>query len=143
MAKANFISGFSTVKNGIKLGYPLAESIKSVLPVVDEFVITVGKSEDKTLDLIKKIGDPKIKIIETVWDPRFTVKGRIIAQETGHSIYRQMKSFTMKIKTGLSVFVNSIETMKKSRDFFLIIVIFLEIITGTEIPITGTEKKYA
>ena len=41
MAKDKFISGFSTVKNGVKLGYPLAESIKSILPVVDEFDVTL------------------------------------------------------------------------------------------------------
>jgi glycosyltransferase involved in cell wall biosynthesis len=88
MAKEKFISGFSTVRNGVKLGYPLVESIKSVLPVVDEFIITVGKSEDDTLGIIKKIGDPKIKIIETVWDPRFTVKGRILAVQSNIALFQ-------------------------------------------------------
>lgn len=88
MPKNNFISGFSTVRNGIKLGYPLIESIKSVLPVVDEFVITVGKSDDNTLSSIKKIGNKKIKIIETVWDPRFTVKGRILAVQSNIALFQ-------------------------------------------------------
>ena len=88
MAKEKFISGFSTVRNGIKLGYPLVESIKSVLPVVDEFIITVGKSDDETLNTIKKIGDRKIKIIETVWDPRFTVKGRILAVQSNIALFQ-------------------------------------------------------
>ncbi len=88
MPKEKLISGFSTVRNGIKLGYPLVESIKSVLPVVDEFVITVGKSDDDTLKTIKKIGDKKIKIIETVWDPRFTVKGRILAVQSNIALFQ-------------------------------------------------------
>ncbi|MFH0975012.1 MAG: glycosyltransferase family 2 protein [Spirochaetota bacterium] len=88
MPKEKFISGFSTVRNGVKLGYPLVESIKSVLPVVDEFIISVGKSDDDTLKTIKKIGDKKIKIIETVWDPRFTVKGRILAVQSNIALFQ-------------------------------------------------------
>ena len=88
MAIEKFISGFSTVRNGGNLGYPLVESIKSVLPVVDEFIITVGKSDDNTLGIIKKIGDPKIKIIETMWDPRFTVKGRILAVQSNIALFQ-------------------------------------------------------
>ena len=88
MAKKIFISGFSTVRNGIKLGYPLVESIRSVLPVVDEFIITIGKSDDSTLETVKKIGDPKIKIIETIWDPRFTVKGRILAVQSNMALFQ-------------------------------------------------------
>ncbi|MBN2038468.1 MAG: glycosyltransferase family 2 protein [Spirochaetes bacterium] len=88
MPKDKLISGFSTVRNGIKLGYPLIESIHSVLPVVDEFVITVGKSEDNTLESIRKIGSKKIRIIETVWDPRFTVKGRILAVQSNIALFQ-------------------------------------------------------
>ncbi len=88
MTKQKLISGFSTVRNGVKLGYPLIESIKSVLPMVDEFIITVGKSDDNTVEVIKKIGDRKIKIIETVWDPRFTVKGRILAVQSNIALFQ-------------------------------------------------------
>jgi len=83
-----FISGFSTIRNGVKLGYPFVESIKSILPIVDEFVITIGKSEDDTLDVIKKIKDPKIKIIETIWDPKFTIKGRILAVQSNMALFQ-------------------------------------------------------
>ena len=47
------ISGFSFVRNGIKLGYPVTESIRSILPLCDEFIISVGKSDDDTLEQIK------------------------------------------------------------------------------------------
>ena len=40
------ISGFSFVRNGISLYYPVVESIKSILPIVDEFIIAVGKGSD-------------------------------------------------------------------------------------------------
>ena len=35
------VSGFTFLRNGQKLGYPFVESIRSVLPIVDEFVIAL------------------------------------------------------------------------------------------------------
>lgn len=62
------ISGFSIAWNVEKYDYPFLESIKAVLPICDEFVINVGKSQDNTLELVKSLKDPKIRIIETVWN---------------------------------------------------------------------------
>jgi hypothetical protein len=64
------ISGFSMVKNADKLYYPIKQSIMSILPIVDEFVIAVGDcdSDDRTREIIESINDPKVKIIDTVWD---------------------------------------------------------------------------
>jgi len=78
------ISGFSFVRNGIKLYYPVVESIQSILPIVDEFVIAVGKGDedDTTREQIAAIGDPKIKIIDTVWEEKYFKKGIINAIQT-------------------------------------------------------------
>jgi hypothetical protein len=42
----------------------------------------VGKSEDDTLEKIRSIGDPKIKIIDTVWDESLRTGGEVLAQQT-------------------------------------------------------------
>lgn len=78
------ISGFSFVRNGIKLYYPIVESVKSILPLVDEFVIAIGKGDedDKTRDKIAAISDPKIKIIDTIWEEKYFKKGIINALQT-------------------------------------------------------------
>ncbi|HEU4954484.1 MAG TPA: hypothetical protein VFT28_07930, partial [Gemmatimonadales bacterium] len=62
------ISGFTIVRNAIKLDFPVEASIRSILPVCDELVVNVGRSEDETLDLVRSIADPKIRILETEWD---------------------------------------------------------------------------
>ncbi len=62
------VSGFTIVRNGVKLQYPIAESIQSILPICDEFIVNVGKSDDETLELVKRISSDKIKIVETEWD---------------------------------------------------------------------------
>ena len=76
------VSGFTIVRNAVKYDYPVVESITSILPICDEFVVAVGKSEDNTLDLIKSINSPKIKILETIWDDSLREGGRVLAVET-------------------------------------------------------------
>lgn len=60
-----FVSGFTFCRNVEKLGYPFIESIRSLLPLVDEFIVNVGDSEDRTLQMIKNIGDSRIRIVES------------------------------------------------------------------------------
>lgn len=76
------VSGFTIVRNAIKYDYPIVEAITSILPICDEFIVAVGKSDDDTLGLIRSINSPKIKIIETVWDETLREGGRVLADET-------------------------------------------------------------
>jgi hypothetical protein len=76
------VTGFSFIRNAVKYDYPVVEAVCSALPVCDEFVIAVGKSEDNTLELIRSIGSPKIKIVETVWDDSKRAGGAVLADET-------------------------------------------------------------
>lgn len=76
------ISGFTYIRNGVKLDYPYIESIRSILPICDEVVVVVGNSEDGTRDKIEEISSPKIRIIDTVWDDNFREGGQIFAQQT-------------------------------------------------------------
>lgn len=62
------ISGFTVVKNALLYNYPVLEAIHSILPICNEFVVNVGKSDDNTLKLIRSIQSPKIRVIETDWD---------------------------------------------------------------------------
>lgn len=80
------VTGFTIVRNAIKYDYPAVEAITSVLPLCDEFVVAVGKSEDNTLALIQSIDSDKIRIIETVWDDSLKTGGRVLAVETDKAI---------------------------------------------------------
>lgn len=75
------VSGFTFIRNAIKYDYPIVEAIRSILPLCDEVVVAVGNSEDETLFLIQNI-DPKVRIIETVWDDSVREGGRTLALET-------------------------------------------------------------
>jgi glycosyltransferase involved in cell wall biosynthesis len=76
------ISGFTFARNAVKLQYPIVESIRSILPIVDEFVIAVGAGEDDTAGLIRGIGSPKIRIIDSQWNPNVRSGGYVLAQQT-------------------------------------------------------------
>ncbi len=75
------VSGFTVIRNAIKYDYPIVEAIQSILPLCDEVLVAVGNSDDNTLELIKNI-DPKIRIIETIWDDSLREGGRVLAVET-------------------------------------------------------------
>lgn len=62
------ISGFTIVRNAVKYNYPVVESIQSILPICDEFIVNVGDSQDDTLDLIRSIPSDKICVIQNTWD---------------------------------------------------------------------------
>ncbi len=78
------ISGFSFVRNGVRLYYPVVESIKSILPICHEFVVAVGKGDpdDTTRVDIAAIDDPKIRIIDTDWDQERFQRGSVHARQT-------------------------------------------------------------
>ena len=75
------ISGFTFIRNGVELGFPFEASIRSLLPLVDEFVVVVGKSNDDTLARIHAIASPKIRVIETIWNERMADRGFVYAQQ--------------------------------------------------------------
>jgi glycosyltransferase involved in cell wall biosynthesis len=73
--------GFSFIRNALHYDYPIVEAIRSILPLCDEVVVAVGKSKDDTLQLVQNI-DPKVRIIQTVWDESLRQSGRVLALET-------------------------------------------------------------
>jgi len=76
------ISGFTFCRNALRYDYPVVESIRSILPIVDEFVVNVGRCDDGTLERIHSIGDPKIRLVESVWDETLRKDGLIYSQQT-------------------------------------------------------------
>ncbi len=71
-------------KNVSKLYYPIKQSIMSILPIVDEFVIALGDcdEDDTTRQEIERINSDKIKIIDTVWDIEKYPRGMEHAHQT-------------------------------------------------------------
>ena len=78
------ISGFTMGKNALKLYYPMRQSVESILPLVDEFIVALGDSDqdDSTRAEIEAIDSDKIRIIDTVWDIEKYPRGMEHAHQT-------------------------------------------------------------
>lgn len=93
------VSGFTIARNAIKLGYPIEESIRSLLPLVDEMVVAVGDSEDQTWELVAGIGDPKITAFRTVWDMSKRSGGSVLAEQTNLALERCTGDWAVYLQT--------------------------------------------
>jgi glycosyltransferase involved in cell wall biosynthesis len=80
------VIGFTFVRNAVRNDYPVLESLRSLLPLCEEIVVAVGNSDDGTLDLVRSLESPKIRILETVWDDTLRVGGHVLAQETDKAL---------------------------------------------------------
>ncbi len=76
------ISGFTIIRNAVINDYPIVEAIRSILPVVDEMIVSIGNSDDNTEELIRAIDSDKIKIRHSTWDMSLRKGGKVLAVET-------------------------------------------------------------
>lgn len=82
------VSGLTILRNAVTLDYPFSEAIRSALPLCDEFLVVVGKSEDRTLEAVKALNDPKIRVIETEWSDKVTPRKCLLAQQTNVGLHQ-------------------------------------------------------
>jgi len=75
------VSGFTFLRNAVINGYPFEESIRSLLPIVDEYIIAVGRGQDDTLARVNAINDPRIRVIETYWNENMRDRGFVYGQQ--------------------------------------------------------------
>jgi hypothetical protein len=79
------VSVFTFLRNGAKLGYPFIESIRSALPLADEYVVALGPSDTdecgETRRLLLSLNEPKLRIIDSVWNEGMRVAGFVYGQQ--------------------------------------------------------------
>jgi hypothetical protein len=108
------VSAFTFIKNGQILGYPFLQSIQSVLPIVDEFVINVGESEDDTLMFIESISNPKIRIIKSKWNDSMQDRGYVYGQQKMISQFNCTGDWAFYIEGDEIYHENDLEQIKSS-----------------------------
>lgn len=108
------ISGFTMVRNAEKYYSPIKESILSILPICDEFIVALGEGEDNTRELIESIGFPKIKIYDRVWNEEDFVESKILAIETNFAISKCSGDWCFYLQADEVVHENDLEIIKNS-----------------------------
>ncbi|HEX8909097.1 MAG TPA: glycosyltransferase [Anaeromyxobacteraceae bacterium] len=82
------VSGFTFVRDAVRLGYPILPAVRSILPLVDELVVNVGASPDGTLDLVRSLDDPRLVVLESRWDEGQLERGQVLAHQTDLALGR-------------------------------------------------------
>jgi glycosyltransferase involved in cell wall biosynthesis len=108
------ISGVTFCKNAAKLFYPVKESILSVLPICDEFIVVLGDcdADDNTLELINSLKSDKIKVIHTVWDKALFDGGKIYSQQTNVGLDAATGDWIFYIQSDEVIHEKYLETIK-------------------------------
>lgn len=113
------VSGFSMVRDAVRLHYPVAESIRSILPICDEFVIAVGQGEDGTVERIRAIGDPKVRILETEWNPAHFVHGAINAVQSNLALDQCIGDWAFYVQADEVVHEDDLPLISRAMERYL------------------------
>ena len=80
------ITGVTIIRHAVKNDYPVVEAIESILPMVDELIVSIDKGEDETEALIKTITSDKLRIEYSEWDMSLRKGGKVYADETNKAL---------------------------------------------------------
>ena len=87
------ISGFTFVKDGLSLGYPVRESIASIEALCDEVIVNVGLNDpdspkdDGTYEYLRDhFPGKKFRFLTSHWDRTLTTGGLILSQQTNRAL---------------------------------------------------------
>jgi hypothetical protein len=108
------VSGFTFCRNAVKYDYPVVESIRSALPLCDEFIVNVGRCDDGTLELIQSIRDTRIKIVESVWDESLRKDGLIYSQQTNIALSHCKGDWAFYIQADEVVHEDDLPALRRS-----------------------------
>lgn len=108
------ISGFTFLKNGQILGYPFVQSIQSILPIVDEFIIALGPCEDESEKILKAMSEPKLKIIHTQWNDKMKDRGYVYGQQKMIAQFNCSGDWIFYLEADEVVHEKDISTIKSS-----------------------------
>jgi glycosyltransferase involved in cell wall biosynthesis len=117
------ISGFSLVRNGVKFDYPFLESLRSLLPLVDELVLNVGESDDDTLQVCERFareeGQGKVKIFTSIWplnDPEKKKSGLILSEQTNLALERCQNDWCVYLQADEVLHEGDLNNIRESID---------------------------
>jgi len=102
-------------KNALKLYYPMRQSVESILPLVNEFVVVLGDSDedDITRSEIEAIGSEKIRIVDTVWDIEKYPRGMEHAHQTDLAMDHCTGDWLFYLQSDEVVHEKDLETIRK------------------------------
>ncbi|MCX7954468.1 MAG: hypothetical protein N3A01_04670 [Bacteroidales bacterium] len=115
------ISGFTIARNAQKLYFPIKESILSILPLVDEYIIALGEGDvdDDTEKIINSINSTKIKIYKRKWNKDYYKFCNIFAEETNFALSKCTGDWCFYLQADEVVHENDLNKIEDACKKFL------------------------
>ena len=82
------LSGCTIVRSGPGFDYPLGESIRSLLPLVDDMIVVTHRGDALAHATVRALGEPRLTLVETDWDEVPSGGGQVLAQQTNVALHR-------------------------------------------------------
>ena len=107
------ISATTYVRNGLKMMYPFIQSIQSALPLIDEYIVVLGDSNDGSREAILNIGSTKIKIVDTIWDMNMREGGKLFALQSNIGLDHAKGDWVLHLQADEVIHENDLAKLKK------------------------------
>lgn len=109
------------VRNATKYYFPVKESIMSVLPLVDEFIVALGDCDpdDRTREEILSIGSDKIKIYDRIWQEKDFIDGKIFAEETTFALRQCTGDWCLYLQADEVIHEKDLPVIKRACEQYL------------------------
>ncbi len=82
------VSGCTIIRSSAEFDYPLAESIRSLLPLVEEVVVVAQRGDVRAREMVGAVQDARVTIVETDWDEGASGRGLVLARQTNIALER-------------------------------------------------------
>src|SRR2546422_11743519 len=110
------VRGFTFRRTGIELGYPFIPSTRSLLPLCGEVIVNVPRSTGQTLAMVKAIGDPKIRVIESEWDEALRQDGLALSHHTNLALKECAGDWCVYIQGDEVLHEDTVPTMRAAME---------------------------
>jgi glycosyltransferase involved in cell wall biosynthesis len=112
------VVGATIVRDALRLEYPIIEAIKSVLPLVDEMVVNVGRSDDGTFELlVSAFAQQNVVVLDRDWD--LSEGGAVLAQETNIAMRQSEADWVVYIQADEVLHEDGIPALQNGMSEYL------------------------
>lgn len=82
------VSGFTILRSTTGYDYPIGESLRSLLPLVDDVVVVTHRGDTAAREAVAALGYARLQIVETDWNADPAVRGLVLARQTNIALDR-------------------------------------------------------
>jgi len=82
------VSGCTIIRSSAGFDYPFEESIRSLLPLVEEMVIVAHRADPMAREAVRSLDDRRVTLVESDWDLGPREGGRVLARQTNAALRR-------------------------------------------------------